>query len=46
MRHMIIRAAAAFLWLGIGIATVNPLFLFVGGIFLYSACDIRRKEKK
>lgn len=46
MRHRIIRGAAALLWLGIGIATVNPLFLLVGGLFLYSAFDIRKKEMK
>ncbi len=46
MRHMIIRGAAALLWLGIGIATVNPLFLLVGGLFFCSACDIWRKDRR
>ena len=45
MRHRIIRGAAALLWLGIGIVTVNPLFLLVGGLFLYSAFSMWRKEK-
>ena len=46
MRHMIIRGAAALLWLGIGIATVNPLFLLVGGLFFCSACEIWRKDRR
>lgn len=45
MRHRIIRGVAALLWLGIGIVMVNPLFLLVGGLFLYSAFSMWRKEK-
>lgn len=46
MRHAIIRGTAAVIWAAIGIVTVNPFFLLVSAVFLFSSLDLWRKERR
>lgn len=45
-RHMVVRAALGVMLAAVGLISLNPLFLLVGGIYLYTAHDLWKKEQE
>ena len=44
-RHMYVRGALGVMLMAVGIISLNPLFLILSGVFLFSAYSIWRKEE-
>lgn len=43
-RHMYVRAILAVMFVIVGLISLNPLFLVLGGVFGYSAHSLWEKE--